>query len=103
MTVQDQLGDKDKSRTRAFTLENGNILNAKQTDPYGFWRLHLEHGQLPQWLDQDFNEWGQVLKAVERYKNQRQEALNDIAEREANARPKVMVKPGFNRDGTKKD
>jgi hypothetical protein len=99
-TVQDQLGDKDMSKTRTFTLENGNKLNAKQTDPYGFWRLHLEHGQLPGWLDQDFNEWGQVIKAVERYQHQRNEALADIAAKEA--KPQIQIKPGYNRDGTKK-
>lgn len=76
--LQDQLGDKDKSRIREFTLENGNILYAKQTDPYGFWRLNLEKGQLPAWLDQDFNEWGQVLKAVERYSFQRKQAISEV-------------------------
>lgn len=74
-TVQDQLGDKDLSRTRVFDLENGNKLYAKQTDPYGFWRINLDKGQLPAWLDQDFNEWGQVLRAIERYSHQRQQAI----------------------------
>ena len=45
-TLQDKLGDKDAGKTRTFVLENGNKLLAKQTDPYGFWRLHLEKGQL---------------------------------------------------------
>jgi hypothetical protein len=100
-TLHDQLGDKDLSKTRTFELENGNKLIAVQSDPYGFWRLHLAQGQLPGWLDQDFNEWGQVEKAVERYKIQRDEAVAAIAEKEANARPKVQVKPGFNRDGSR--
>lgn len=77
-TLKDQLGDKDMSKTRVFELENGNKLIAKQTDPYGFWRLSLEKGQVPQWLDQSFNEWGQVLKAVERYGRERQLAIADV-------------------------
>jgi len=77
-TLQDQLGDKDLSKTRVFDLENGNKLIAKQTDPYGFWRLHLEKGELPKWLDQDFNEWGQVLKAVDRYGRERQIAIAEV-------------------------
>jgi hypothetical protein len=77
-TLQDQLGDKDKSKIRTFELENGNKLYAKQTDPYGFWRLNLDKGQLPDWLDQDFNEWGQVLKAVARYSTQREQAIKEI-------------------------
>jgi len=103
--VQDQLGDKDLSRTRKFPLENGNNLIAVQSDPYGFWRLHLEKGSLPSWLDQDFNEWSQVLKAVERYMHQRKEALDELARREAEKaeKPVLAIKPGYNRDGTKKD
>lgn len=81
-TLQDQLGDKDKDRTRVFLLENGNKLIARQTDPYGFWRLNLEKGQLPQWLDQDFNEWGQVLRAVDRYGHLRQQAIEEIEKAE---------------------
>lgn len=76
-TVQDQLGDKDLSRVRVFDLENGNKLYAKQTDPYGFWRLNLDKGQLPSWLDQDFNAWDQVLNAVKRYGTQRQQAITE--------------------------
>jgi len=87
-TLQDKLGDKDKDRTRTFVLENGNKLLAKQTDPYGFWRLHLERGQLPAWLDQDFNEWGQVLKAVERYGLQRQQAISEMEKEALNDRAK---------------
>lgn len=76
--LHDQVGDKDMSRTRVFDLENGNRLIAKQTDPYGFWRLNLDKGQLPAWLDQDFNEWGQVVKAVEKYGFQRKLAIADV-------------------------
>lgn len=76
--LQDQVGDKDLGRTRYFELENGNKLIAKQTDPYGFWRLNLDKGQLPQWLDQDFNEWSQVLKAVEIYGHQRKLAIAEV-------------------------
>lgn len=79
--LHDQVGDKDMSRTRVFDLENGNKLIAKQTDPYGFWRLNLDKGMLPQWLDQDFNEWSQVVRAVEKYGHQRKLAIAD-------ARPK---------------
>ena len=87
-TLQDKLGDKDAGKTRTFVLENGNKLLAKQSDPYGFWRLHLEKGQLPQWLDQDFNEWGQVIKAVERYCIQRKEAIAEMAHADLQARVK---------------
>lgn len=85
-TLQDQLGDKDKDRTRVFTLENGTKLLAKQTDPYGFWRLHLERGQLPQWLDQDFNEWGQVIKHVERYIKYREDTIAEAQKADLRAR-----------------
>lgn len=77
-TLHDQLGDKDLARTRFFDLENGNKLIAKQTDPYGFWRLNLDKGQLPAWLDQDFNEWSQVLRAVEKYGHQRKLAISEV-------------------------
>lgn len=67
-----------EERIRVFELENGNKLYAKQSDPYGFWRLNLDKGQLPQWLDQDFNEWGQVLMAVEKYAFQRKQVIEEL-------------------------
>lgn len=79
--LHDHVGDKDLGRIRYFDLENGNKLIAKQTDPYGFWRLNLDKGQLPQWLDQDFNEWSQVLKAVEIYGHQRKQAISEVKTR----------------------
>ena len=77
-TLHDHVGDKDLSKVRVFDLENGNKLLAKQTDPYGFWRLSLEKGQVPAWLDQDFNEWGQVIKAVDRYAFERKIAISEV-------------------------
>lgn len=76
--LHDHVGDKDLSRTRTFDLENGNKLIAKQTDPFGFWRLNLDKGQLPKWLDQDFNEWSQVLKAVAIYSTERKQAITEV-------------------------
>lgn len=61
-------------RTRVFELSNGNKLYAKQTDPYGFWYLNLDKGQLPEKFQGAYSTYDAVQKDVERY-----EVLRGIA------------------------
>lgn len=68
----------DNSRTRVFELENGNKLYAKQTDPYGFWYLNLDKGQMPEEFTGAYNTFDQVKVAVEKYSARRKVAAKAV-------------------------
>jgi hypothetical protein len=63
----DSISDKDLSKTRTIELENGNVLYVKNTDPYGFWTVHYEHGQLPKSMRGAYTTWDYALAAVKKY------------------------------------
>jgi len=64
----DRFGDKDLSNRRIFDLSNGNKIMCDRRDPYGFWHLYYEHGQLPDKLkDMQFTSFDQARKFVEAY------------------------------------
>lgn len=65
-------------RVRTFELSNGNKLYAKQTDPYGFWYLNLDKGQLPEKFLGAYSTFDAVVKDVERYEILRNLAANEI-------------------------
>lgn len=70
-------------KVRVIELENGNKLNLTNTDPYGFIRLSLEHGQLPAHLkDASFTEWRLAEIAAAKYVSERQEALATVTHKE---------------------
>lgn len=69
------------TKTRVFELDNGNKLIATQRDPFGFWDLHLEHGQLPERFQGHYSYFDAVVKDVERYKALRAEATVVVSER----------------------
>ena len=55
------------ARTRVIHLSNGNRYIVNQTDPYGFWEIHMERGQMPQILKQKFTDFEYAKRAVECY------------------------------------
>lgn len=68
------------SRKRVFALENGNKLWAVQSDPYGFWALHLDKGQLPDQFKGQYTNFDAVVKDVERYTHLRDMAKADLVQ-----------------------
>ena len=66
------------SKKRVFELENGNKLHAVQSDPYGFWSLHLDKGQLPERFQGQYSTWDAVTKDVERYQTLRGLAVVEV-------------------------
>lgn len=79
------------SKKRVFELENGNELIAIQSDPFGFWKLHLKHGQLPERFQGDYSYFDAVVKDVARYKQLRLEAQPVVSERPV-LRTKIVQK-----------
>lgn len=66
------------SKKRMFELDNGNKLWAVQSDPYGFWQLHLDKGQLPERFQGHYTTFDAVTKDVERYCTLRQMAAAEL-------------------------
>jgi len=78
------------TKRRVFELD-GNKLIAIQSDPYGFWQLHLEHGQLPERFQGQYSYWDAVVKDVERYKTLRAQATAEVQTRPV-LRTKIVTK-----------
>ena len=52
---------------RAVTLKNGNTINFVRSDPYGFWTVHYEKGQMPDHLTGQFTSYDRAETAVKAY------------------------------------
>lgn len=76
MNMQDMA--ETNSKKRLFELENGNKLWAVQSDPFGFWALHLDKGQLPERFQGQYSNWDAVIKDVERYQTLRKMAVVEV-------------------------
>ena len=70
--------DDQFERKRSFALSNGNTLYAERTDPYGFWKLHLDKGQLPERYLGLYTTWDAVIQDVERYETDRKLAAEEV-------------------------
>lgn len=69
---------------RVIDLENGNKLRLTRHDPYGFIRLSLEHGQMPDSLkDASFTDWGQAEMAAKKYIEQRKVVVEELKTKRA--------------------
>ena len=64
ISVTDVIVPKDKSRMREVHLSNGNKYIVSQTDPYGLWNIHMEKGQIPKTLKQQFTEFEYALREI---------------------------------------
>ena len=64
------LDHQDSMRT--VELKTGNKLNLKRSDPYGFWTIHYEKGQVPVELQGQFTSDDEAMKAVNVYLSKKQ-------------------------------
>ena len=72
---------QDVSKTITFDLANGNQLLAQRKDPYGFWTMHLKHGQLPPTYANDcWSTYDELMKAVTRYKSEKQTEVVEVTD-----------------------
>jgi len=57
--------DKEHSgKIRRIKMDNGNIVYIECEDPYGFWKISLEKGQLPERLKGSYTLFDQALRDV---------------------------------------
>ncbi len=56
-------------KNKIFELDNGVVINARQTDPFGFWSLSYQKGALPDALKGQFTTFEQAKNSVRDYCN----------------------------------
>lgn len=52
---------------RYFELDDGLIIDAIKTNPYGFWHVKYKTGQRPKDLDGEYTSFDQLKKALQTY------------------------------------
>lgn len=60
-------GNKDLGSKRSLTLENGNTIHFERTDPYGFWYVHYDKGQMPEKLRGAYTSYDRARADVDSY------------------------------------
>jgi len=58
---------RDLPNVRYIELANGNKLNLKRADPFGFWYVSFEKGQVPAVLKSAFTTVEEAMKQIEIY------------------------------------
>ena len=69
--------NRDDPRTKVIDLGN-NKLMLKRTDPYGFINIHLERGQLPEYLKGNYTTWEAARSDVDKYLAERTKVSKDL-------------------------
>ena len=79
MSLDTQIFDagetKDLAKIRTVELENGNTIIIENKDPYGFWYVHYEHGQMPKKLHGAYTSFEYALSAVQTYLKEKDEKI----------------------------
>lgn len=70
----DDFEPKDIGRVRSLELDN-NKVNITRRDPYGFWHISLDKGQIPEHLKGAYTSYPQAEEAaIAYYTSQKREA-----------------------------
>jgi hypothetical protein len=59
--------DRDLRNKRSIELTNGNKIHFERSDPYGFWKVHYDKGQVPVKLQGQYTSFEQAEMAVRGY------------------------------------
>lgn len=63
----DPVGPNDLMPTRTLVLDNGNEVNVKKEPVYGFWTIHMKHGQVPDKLTGHYTSFEDAKRALLRH------------------------------------
>ena len=81
-TVEDSdRTSKDLSSVRTVTLEDGQIMRLKRTDPFGHWHVHFDKGQVPTHLGGAYTTYPKALDAVLSYLTEKKRSVKSINEK----------------------
>ena len=81
MELQDFVGDNDLANKRVMTLDNGAKLIFERKDPYGFWSIHYEKGQVPEDLQGHYTTFDLAQKDVARYLARKDKEVVEIQDK----------------------
>ena len=73
---------KDLGRIRTLALEGGNSVTFKCSDPYGFWTIHLEKGQVPHSLTGQYTTYEYAEKEMRAYLRSKDRAVAPVVQPE---------------------
>lgn len=65
--LEEEYDAEHGGRARRIHMDNGNIVHIKCEDPYGFWMVSLEKGNLPDKLKGAWTTFQQALAAVNQW------------------------------------
>jgi hypothetical protein len=72
---------KDLSPVRVLTLEDGQKMRIKRTDPFGHWHIHFDKGQVPRLLGGAYTTFSKALADVEDYLAEKGRKISTLNER----------------------
>lgn len=72
---------KDLSPIRTLTLEDGQKMRLKRTDPFGHWHVHFDKGQVPTYLGGAYTTYSKALDAVLQYLETKKRVVKSVQER----------------------
>lgn len=78
--MEDFVTHDEELDNRFVTLENGNKIHIKRTEPHGFWKINYDKGQIPISLQGLYTSYNTALNAVTQYVKERDIALKKIEE-----------------------
>lgn len=81
--------ERDDPRTKVVDLGN-NKLMMKRTDPFGLISIHLEKGQLPEYLKGNYTTWEAAKIDVDKYLAERAKVTKEVTQETSEA-PKKKI------------
>ena len=91
-------GPNDQPSKVEFPVTNGDTIEAKMKDPYGFWFLGLKSGgPLPDVFSGAYTSRSEALRAINTYLDSRRLEVGE------STRPVIQYKPGYGPEGKKKE
>jgi hypothetical protein len=67
---------RDLPKERKIEVENGSPFLVRQEDPFGFWYVRREHGQVPEKLQGAYTTFGFANDAVQLHVNSQKKKAN---------------------------
>jgi hypothetical protein len=59
--------ERDLSKNRVITFDNGTKATIRCKDPYGFWTIHFDHGSVPDKLSGQYTTYVKAEDALKSY------------------------------------
>ncbi len=74
----DHNSDKDLANIRVLDLDNGNKIRVTREDPFGFWYVSYEKGQIPEHLKGSYTSFDEAKKAINSYLTNKKREVTSV-------------------------